>query len=460
MISKGMGKRARLFIAAMLTMLIMCIAHKDAVSQICADVDGDVNADGTVNITDAVAVLSYLFLGNDPKLPQSCEVLGLPDTGQSKCYEAREEIACERQDYPGQDGQHLTGCSIENRFIDNKDGTVLDRCTGLMWQKDTADANNDQSSDVNDNIRWCQALDYCESLSFAGHSDWRLPSLRELETTIDYGRYPAMDPVFGVLDEEYWTSTFDDARYAWTIAPFTGYNLNTSDINDKLYARAVRSGYRCISKNGDVTDDGIVDISDAITILSHLFLGTPAALIAACQQGEVPGLPETGQDKCYGPQGEEVLCDSDKCPGQDAAYTTGCYIVNRFVDNKDGTVLDRCTGLMWQKNTADVNNDGSSDDNDSVTWRVALGYSSSLTLAGYSDWRLPNVRELNSIVAYGLNPALDPVLALPLTDESVISYWSSTTRSEITSSAWYVQVNSGLYGTNGKIVKYFVRAVR
>ena len=50
--------------------------------------------------------------------------------------------------------------------------------------------------------------------------------------------------------------------------------------------------------------------------------------------------------------------DSATCPGQDGFYQTGCAPDHRFVDNGDGTVTDNCTGLMWQKDTADVNVDG------------------------------------------------------------------------------------------------------
>jgi hypothetical protein len=71
------------------------------------------------------------------------------------------------------------------------------------------------------------------------------------------------------------------------------------------------------------------------------------------------------------------------------------YGVNDFVDNGDGTVTDRATGLMWQK----------ADSGSGMDWQNALAYAENLGLAGYDDWRLPNVKELNSIVDYTRSPS-------------------------------------------------------
>ena len=73
---------------------------------------------------------------------------------------------------------------------------------------------------------------------------------------------------------------------------------------------------------------------------------------------------------------------------------------NNFIDNGDGTISDTSTGLMWQKATAPG----------TYTWEQALTYCENLTLpaGGYSDWRLPNRNELQSIVDYSrYNPAID-----------------------------------------------------
>ncbi|MBN1522963.1 MAG: DUF1566 domain-containing protein [Spirochaetales bacterium] len=82
----------------------------------------------------------------------------------------------------------------KNSFTDNNDGTVTDHATGLMWQK----------ADSGKGMDWEHALAYAETLSAAGHNDWRLPSAKELQSIVDYSRSPqtsnsaAIDPVFAI----------------------------------------------------------------------------------------------------------------------------------------------------------------------------------------------------------------------------------------------------------------------
>ena len=86
--------------------------------------------------------------------------------------------------------------------------------------------------------------------------------------------------------------------------------------------------------------------------------------------------------------------------------------VNSFVDNGDGTITDLATGLMWQKADSVV----------TYNWEQALDYAENLTLAGYSDWRLPNVKELQGIVDYTRSPATSGTPAIdPLFDSTARS---------------------------------------
>lgn len=100
-----------------------------------------------------------------------------------------------------------------NKFNDNGDGTITDQATGLTWAQ----------QDSQETMDWPTALDYSENLEFAGHSDWRLPNAKELQSIIDYTRSPdttqsaAIDPIFqsteiinegGATDfAHYWTSS-------------------------------------------------------------------------------------------------------------------------------------------------------------------------------------------------------------------------------------------------------------
>jgi hypothetical protein len=96
-----------------------------------------------------------------------------------------------------------------NDFLDNGDGTITDRATGLMWQEaDSGKALNRE-----------QALAHAEALELAGHTDWRLPNAKELQSPVDYTRAPdaadptkrgpAIDPVFDITEPEsyFWTGT-------------------------------------------------------------------------------------------------------------------------------------------------------------------------------------------------------------------------------------------------------------
>ena len=70
------------------------------------------------------------------------------------------------------------------------------------------------------------------------------------------------------------------------------------------------------------------------------------------------------------------------------------YGINDFVDNGDGTVTDLATGLMWSQDDSGVGMD----------WEDALAYAEGSELAGYDDWRLPSVKELQSILDYSKSP--------------------------------------------------------
>ena len=209
----------------------------------CASQNGDVNADGNVNLSDAVTILSFLFLGRPTELVPLCETQGssgLPATGQTQCYDCsgqpKQCLDCTGRPRPCggftqdfltlQDSFQRTGCPNDaSRFADNGDGTVTDNCTGLMWQKRSADVNNDGQSTFQDSLPWCNALNLCLNLGLAGHDDWRLPNIRELESIVDYGRVnPAIDPVFSAISGRYWSSTSIESNPegAWLVEFFGG----------------------------------------------------------------------------------------------------------------------------------------------------------------------------------------------------------------------------------------------
>ncbi|MFC1611055.1 DUF1566 domain-containing protein [Myxococcota bacterium] len=121
-------------------------------------------------------------------------------------------------------------------------------------------------------------------------------------------------------------------------------------------------------------------------------------------------------------------------------------------------VTDHITGLMWQGCASETHgsscNDGTAR---TKTWRGALSYCEGLTWAGHSDWYLPNVTELLSIVDYRqLVPAADPSV-FPTTPAS--TFWTSTF-SDGGIDAWYVGFRDGVSGTGRIDVQRNVRCVR
>ncbi len=119
-------------------------------------------------------------------------------------------------------------------------------------------------------------------------------------------------------------------------------------------------------------------------------------------------VPKTGQTTCYNTSGGSIDCTADGGPGQDGDLQKGIEWPNpRYTINGDGTVTDNFTGLVWLQN---ANPDGAS-----MGWAEAFDFCNSLAsgAAGLTDgsvagdWRMPNIRELFSLVnfAYG-TPAI------------------------------------------------------
>jgi len=170
-----------------------------------------------------------------------------PDTGQHKCYDQDGNlIVCPAPgDSMAQDGSYdADQGKVQQAFTDNGDGTVTDNNTGLMWQQATADINKDNVIDDNDKRNWQEAKNECENLSFAGYSDWRLPSLFELTTIVDYDRFnPAINSVFSCESSYYWSSGSytNGASSAWFVNFFYGYD-GWDDQSNSYYVRCVRGG--------------------------------------------------------------------------------------------------------------------------------------------------------------------------------------------------------------------------
>jgi len=146
------------------------------------------------------------------------------------------------------------------------------------------------------------------------------------------------------------------------------------------------------------------------------------------------GLPDTGQERSF-------------YSGDDGYYDTGCQ--PSYTDNGDGTVTDDCTGLMWQQE----------DDNVERDWWDAIDYCGAMELVGRTDWRLPNIRELQSIVDYGSHPSpMIDTTYFPGTKSS--DYWSSSTNVNGTFYVWRVDFRRGCVDYDARTLFKYVRCVR
>jgi hypothetical protein len=113
-----------------------------------------------------------------------------------------------------------------------------------------------------------------------------------------------------------------------------------------------------------------------------------------------------------------------------------------FVDNGDGTVSDNSTRLMWQQ-----------DESNLMNWSNALSYCEGLSLANHDDWRLPNIKELESIVDDAkYNPAIDKNY-FPYVSASAAFYWSSSTCGNDINKAFFVYFTDGRVLQNDKLSK-------
>ncbi|MBN1563797.1 MAG: DUF1566 domain-containing protein [Anaerolineae bacterium] len=298
---------------------------------------------------------------------------GVVDTGQSYCYdEAGNSIPCPA---PGEAlfGQDANYASTTPAYRDNGDGTISDLNTGLMW-----------TQAYFGKMTWTDAMNSPASVSVGGYTDWRMPTIKELYSLIDF------DGITG-------TEEANSIPYIDTTYFAFGYgNLAAGE-------RMIDAQYWSSTEYTSTTMGG-----------SHTVFGVNFA---------------DGRIKGYGtarPDGNMEMTQYVRYVRNEGGYTG--YGVNVFVDNGNGTITDNSTSLMWMQ----------TDSGSSMNWAEALSYCENLDYAGQSDWRLPDAKELQGIVDYARSldathsAAIDPLFSVtPITDEfgqtDYAFYWTSTT---------------------------------
>ena len=302
------------------------------------------------------------------------------DTGQTACYNNQDEMVCPQfgDAFYGQDAQTD---GLQPAYQDNGDGTVSDLNTGLIWAA-SPDLNGDGVIDINDKLDYENALAYAEDFSLAGYDDWRLPTIKELYSLI---QFTGTDPSAMTGDDTSGLTPFIDTEY-FTFA-YGDTNAGERIIDSQM---ATSTFYTSTTMDGNATMFG-VNFAD----------------------GRIKGYPVDKLFYVYYVRGNSN------------------YGMNDFVDNGDGTVSDLATGLMWAQD----------DSGSGMEWEEALAWVQAMNDAnylGHCDWRLPNVKELESLVDYSRSPdatnsaAIDPVFnTTEITSEAgQVDYpvfWTSTT---------------------------------
>jgi hypothetical protein len=305
------------------------------------------------------------------------------DTGQQRCYDNRREITYPKPGEPhfGQDAQYQGN---QPAYRDNGDGTVTDQVTGLIWQKDPGPKKTFEEAVAGASL--CRVGDY---------DDWRLPSIKEMYSLILFSGED-VDPQSTVTSD---LKPFIDTRYF-------GFAYGDSAKGERIIdsQMATSTKYVSTTMRGNETMFG-VNFAD----------------------GRIKGYP-TGSGR-----------PSGRSKTYYVFYVRGNvdYGQNDFHDNGDGTITDRATNLTWAKLDSGHLRAGENEEG-RLNWEQALRWVEGLEHAGHSDWRLPNAKQLHSIVDYTRSPdttqsaAIDPIFSVtPIRDAlgevNYPFYWSSTT---------------------------------
>lgn len=159
----------------------------------------------------------------------------------------------------------------------------------------------------------------------------------------------------------------------------------------------------------------------------------------------------TGQLNCYNTKGEQVACENS---GQDGEYRTGLAWPTPRFNVIEQLIEDRLSGLLWtqKSNFADF----------PLNWQDSLDFISDMNhqrTLGYNDWRLPNRRELLSLLSFhSSRPALP--CGHPFSNVFQGWYWTSTTATISPEHAWYVHTEGGRMFYGGKDQCYLIWPVR
>jgi uncharacterized protein DUF1566/arylsulfotransferase ASST/beta-agarase/YXIM esterase-like protein len=330
------------------------------------------------------------------------------DTGQTTFYNNTTEITApaDGDAFYGQDAQ-FTG-NAPSYTLSGDGLTVYDNVTALTWTQ-SADWDDDGDIDASDKFSFTEFLSYADTLNtqvYGGFSDWRAPTIKELYSLMDF---TGLDPSgYNGTDTSALTPFIDDTVFA--------VGFGDTDAGERIIDGQYWSSteYLGTTMGGNATTFGL-NLVD----------------------GRIKGYPQVNKDEyAYFVRG-----NTD-------------YGVNDFGDNGDSTVTDAASGLMWSQD----------DSGAGMNWEAALAWvqqKNDENYLGHNDWRLPDAKELQSIVDYSRSPqqtssaAIDPVFNITsITVEDGGTdwpfFWSGTTHANYQGGG-----RSGAYVCFGEALGYW-----
>jgi len=263
--------------------------------------------------------------------------------------------------------------------------------------------------DMGEKMTYEEAFTKAKNSRLGGYSDWRVPNIKELYSLIIFtGQVANTHTIKMFIDTDYFNQPIGES------------DKGEREIDAQTWSSTEYTG---LTMNGDKTVFGVNFVD-----------------------GRIKGYP-TFKKRTH---------STNKMYFRMVRGNKN-YGINNFKDNGDGTVSDYATGLMWQK----------ADDGKSRDWEKSLDYAENLNLAGYSDWRLPDAKELQSIVDYTRSPqttnspAIDPVFETTEisdpdgNDGQYPFFWTGTTHLDGRNpygSAVYIAFGEGQGKMHGKLM--------
>jgi len=306
----------------------------------------------------------------------SVATFSVNDSGQQACYDESGLSISCPTIGDNLYGQDAQYSTTTPNFEICEDSVVVDNNTNLMWQK----AHNETR------VSYTDAENACANLELGGYSDWRIPDVKESLSIANFA---------GTIDNS--SSTSPSNPYVFTDYFDIGYDASLA-LTGSHSIQMMGQTWTATSRPDNAGGNYFYNYLDG-HLKSQSNTNPNSTLFYRCVRGEQ-------------------------------------NFANNLTNNGDGTVIDNATGLMWHVENAY----NSADSSYQFTWSEALDYCENSTEAGYTDWQLPDIKALQSIVDYtdATNSINTSVFTHTIAPNTGPFFWSNTTDEETPNFANYI----------------------